>query len=101
MAIPVVDFAYFLDGNEVDKKEVSLQIDQAFRDVGFVYLKNHSVPLPKVEECFQWVCFIRDRSLQSRSFTYIRVRNSLTSQRKRKCSLLILPEVRTIAGTPG
>jgi isopenicillin N synthase-like dioxygenase len=57
MAIPIVDFGKFQSENYGDKREVALQIDEAFRNVGFVYLKNHSVPLSIVEECFRWVNF--------------------------------------------
>jgi isopenicillin N synthase-like dioxygenase len=53
--IPVVDFGKFLHGTEQDKKEVAGQIDDAFQNVGFVYLKNHGVEKKLVQECFEWV----------------------------------------------
>jgi isopenicillin N synthase-like dioxygenase len=54
-SIPVVDFGAFLNGSEEDKKLVARQLDDAFRDVGFVYLRNHGVRKEVVEECFEWV----------------------------------------------
>jgi isopenicillin N synthase-like dioxygenase len=54
MTIPIVDLGKFLNGTEAEKKEIAHQIDEAFRNIGFVYLKNHSVPANTVDECFQW-----------------------------------------------
>jgi isopenicillin N synthase-like dioxygenase len=53
--IPVVDFAKAVRGTREEKEKVARQIDDAFRHVGFVYLKNHGVPLEMVDECFDWV----------------------------------------------
>lgn len=53
--MPLVDFGPFLHGSDDDKKAVAAQIDDAFRNVGFVYLANHGVPGERVDECFKWV----------------------------------------------
>jgi isopenicillin N synthase-like dioxygenase len=53
--IPIVDFAKTTTGTEEEKEHVAKQIDDAFRTAGFVYLKNHGVPLDKVRGCFEWV----------------------------------------------
>lgn len=53
--IPVVDFGKFLNGNDLEKKETASQIDHAFQEVGFVYLKNHGVAKEMIEKCFEWV----------------------------------------------
>lgn len=53
--IPVIDFAKAITGTRGEKEAVAKAIDHAFQDVGFVHLKNHSVPLELVEECFEWV----------------------------------------------
>jgi hypothetical protein len=53
--IPVVDFAKATNGTREEKERVAKSIDDAFRNVGFVYLKNHGVPLEMVDECFGWV----------------------------------------------
>jgi isopenicillin N synthase-like dioxygenase len=56
--IPIVDFGAFLSGSEEAKEQIAKQLDDAFRDVGFVYLKNHGVSREVVEECFEWVGYI-------------------------------------------
>ena len=59
--IPVVDFAAWCDGDgseEEERKRVAREIDDAFRDVGFVYLKNHGVSGEMVRGCFEWVRII-------------------------------------------
>lgn len=54
--VPIVDFgAYSSEHSNSDKTRIAGQIDEAFRDVGFVYLKNHGVQKEKVEQCFKWV----------------------------------------------
>ncbi|KAH7094866.1 hypothetical protein FB567DRAFT_565922 [Paraphoma chrysanthemicola] len=53
-SIPIVDFAKATTGTEEEKEHVAKQIDDAFQNVGFVYLKNHGVSLDLVEECFSW-----------------------------------------------
>jgi isopenicillin N synthase-like dioxygenase len=53
--IPVVDFTKATNGTREEKEYVARQIDDAFRTVGFVYLKNHGVPLDMIQECFTWV----------------------------------------------
>lgn len=52
--IPIVDFGAFLNGETKEQERVAHQIDEAFRNVGFVYLKNHGIPKEKVQECFSW-----------------------------------------------
>ncbi|KAF2657824.1 thymine dioxygenase [Lophiostoma macrostomum CBS 122681] len=52
--IPIVDFGAFLHGNEEERADVARQIDDAFRNTGFVYLKNHGVEKEVVDKCFEW-----------------------------------------------
>ena len=52
--IPIVDFGLFLKGGKGEKEQVAGRIDDAFRNVGFVYLRNHGVAKDLVEECFAW-----------------------------------------------
>ncbi|KAF3483550.1 oxidoreductase, 2OG-Fe(II) oxygenase family [Arthroderma uncinatum] len=52
--IPVVDFAPFREGSPADAKATGQVIFEAFRDVGFVYLKNHGVPQGVVDDAFSW-----------------------------------------------
>lgn len=53
--IPVIDFAPFRDGSPEDAEATAKKIFEAFRDVGFAYLKNHGVPQEVVDEAFSWV----------------------------------------------
>ncbi|MGF1516134.1 MAG: isopenicillin N synthase family dioxygenase [Elainellaceae cyanobacterium] len=41
--IPIVDFAGFQTGSESEKHAIAQQVQQACRDVGFLYLKHHGV----------------------------------------------------------
>ena len=58
ISIPLVDYEKSLHGSEAEQKEVAAQIDEAFRNVGFVYLINHGIPQEKVDKCFEWVLFL-------------------------------------------
>jgi isopenicillin N synthase-like dioxygenase len=53
--IPVVDFAKTMNGTREERENIAQSLDDAFRNVGFVYLKNHGVPPEMVNECFDWV----------------------------------------------
>ena len=53
--ISTVDFAPFLNGSELDKKEVSNQILDSFKSTGFVHLINHGLSLDKVKGMFDMV----------------------------------------------
>jgi isopenicillin N synthase-like dioxygenase len=53
--IPVVDFAKAMNGTREERENIAQSLDDAFRNVGFVYLKNHGVPPEMVNECFDWV----------------------------------------------
>ncbi len=54
-SIPIVNFGKFLDGGEEEKKQAAQEIDDAFRNAGFVYLKGHGVNKDLIKECFEWV----------------------------------------------
>lgn len=55
--VPLVDFTTFRSGTPNQAKTISKQLYEAFRDVGFVYLKNHGVPQDVVDEAFSWVSY--------------------------------------------
>ncbi|KAF2096364.1 Clavaminate synthase-like protein [Rhizodiscina lignyota] len=52
--IPVIDFDRFLHGSSEEKKATAKQVDDAFHNVGFVYIKNHGIPQEQVDKCFDW-----------------------------------------------
>lgn len=54
-SIPVVDFAPLLGGRPDDAAVVGRAVYEAFRDIGFVYLKNHGFPQDTIDEAFEWV----------------------------------------------
>ncbi|KAL4805121.1 hypothetical protein BDV18DRAFT_152968 [Aspergillus unguis] len=55
-SIPIIDLAPALSGNPNDTTAVANEIYQAFKHVGFAYIKNHSVAENLVNEAFEWAC---------------------------------------------
>ncbi|KAL7922744.1 hypothetical protein ACQKWADRAFT_326664 [Trichoderma austrokoningii] len=53
-SIPVVDFALARTGSEEDRQRVARELYDAFKNVGFAYVKNHGVPQEAVDEAFAW-----------------------------------------------
>ena len=43
-SIPAVDLSKFANGNEAQRKEFIAELGKAWKDVGFVTVKNHGVP---------------------------------------------------------
>lgn len=56
LSIPVVDFGPFSSGRREDATAVGKALYEAFRDYGFAYVSNHTVPQDIVDEAFAWVC---------------------------------------------
>ncbi|ODM22704.1 hypothetical protein SI65_00293 [Aspergillus cristatus] len=55
MNIPVVDFSPWKDPQDrIGRLRVAQEIVDAFKNVGFVYLVNHSLPEPVLDEAFDW-----------------------------------------------
>jgi len=55
MSIPVVDLSDFLS-TEADRKNAFIQqLSQAYEDVGFVAVKNHSIPGKLITELYEYV----------------------------------------------
>ena len=57
-SIPVIDFAPLLkeDCHDESFTKAGKEIYEAFKNYGFAYIKNHSVPQEVVDEAFRWVC---------------------------------------------
>ncbi|KAL7786235.1 hypothetical protein V8C37DRAFT_392640 [Trichoderma ceciliae] len=53
-SIPVVDLALARTGSEEDVRKVAKELYEAFKNVGFAYVKNHGVPEDVVDEAFLW-----------------------------------------------
>ncbi|KAH7162504.1 hypothetical protein B0J13DRAFT_517764 [Dactylonectria estremocensis] len=52
LVIPLIDFARFLSGTPAERKETADAILHGFQTAGFIYLKNHSVPLDDLKHAF-------------------------------------------------
>lgn len=57
-SIPVIDLAPARSGSDEDVQSVAKSLYEAFKNVGFAYVKNHGVPENVVNEAFNWVCRI-------------------------------------------
>src|SRR5688572_15028185 len=53
--VPVVDFKPFWNGSE-QRNEVGKAVVKAFKEVGFMYIKNHQIPQDKIDYAFKQVC---------------------------------------------
>ena len=48
--IPVIDFGPFLQGEESDRDRVAQEIYQACSTIGFMYLRNHGIPVELLQQ---------------------------------------------------
>lgn len=55
MAIPSVDLAEFLHGDETTKAAFVQQLGKAYEEVGFVAVKNHGVPDELIADLYKYV----------------------------------------------
>ena len=55
MGIPVVDLADFLSGDLVKKKAFVQRLGKAYEEVGFVAVKNHSIPDSLIRDLYAYV----------------------------------------------
>jgi isopenicillin N synthase-like dioxygenase len=71
--IPLIDFGCFLNGNEEDRKRVSLEIGDACRNVGFFYLSNHGVSSSLIERLYEQAERFFSQSIEEKMKLYSRV----------------------------
>jgi len=55
LAIPIIDLEPMRSGKSEDVHTTGQQVYEAFRDVGFAYIKNHGLPQDLLDEAFEWV----------------------------------------------
>jgi isopenicillin N synthase-like dioxygenase len=56
LPIPVIDLEPIRSGSPEEARETGRKVYEAFRDVGFAYIKNHGLPQELLDEAFSWVC---------------------------------------------
>ncbi|KAK6222823.1 hypothetical protein LQW54_000632 [Pestalotiopsis sp. IQ-011] len=52
--IPIVDLAAFPGDDPASRARIAAELTSACRRVGFVYVRNHGIPAPLLEEAFSW-----------------------------------------------
>lgn len=51
--VPKVDLQQYIHGNESEKKAFIAQLGNAFRDIGFVIVQNHGIPMDLVDSFYK------------------------------------------------
>ncbi|OAP59627.1 hypothetical protein AYL99_06925 [Fonsecaea erecta] len=54
LAIPIIDLEPIRSGTPEEARETGKLVYQAFRDVGFAYIKNHGLPQDLLDQAFEW-----------------------------------------------
>ena len=55
LTIPIIDLEPMRSGDSDEAHETGKKLYEAFRSVGFAYIKNHGIPQDVVDEAFVWV----------------------------------------------
>ncbi len=55
LAIPIIDLEPMRSGTSKEAHETGKKVFEAFRDVGFAYIKNHGLPQDLLDQAFEWV----------------------------------------------
>ncbi|KAL4794038.1 hypothetical protein BDV19DRAFT_204511 [Aspergillus venezuelensis] len=53
-SIPIIDLEPARTGGQEELNKVAQEVYQAFKHVGFAYIKNHGIPQDLVDEAFNW-----------------------------------------------
>lgn len=105
-SIPVIDLAPARTGSDEQARKVAQELYEAFKNVGFAYVKNHAVPEDVVSEAFRWVCLSRRPHITpidyKRRIHLIssRAAHSSAFRRKTKIKPPTPPKAGTTAATP-
>lgn len=55
LAIPIIDLEPLRSGTPGEASKTGKKVYEAFRDVGFAYIKNHGLPQELLDQAFEWV----------------------------------------------
>jgi hypothetical protein len=55
LAIPIIDLEPFRSGTSEQALNTGKEVYEAFRNVGFAYIKNHGLPQELLDQAFEWV----------------------------------------------
>ncbi|KAH6998624.1 hypothetical protein BKA56DRAFT_608162 [Ilyonectria sp. MPI-CAGE-AT-0026] len=66
LLIPLIDFSRFLTGTPAERTETAKAILHGFQTAGFIYLKNHSVPLDDLKHAFSTSARFFDQPLDDK-----------------------------------
>lgn len=58
LAIPIIDLEPVRSGTPKEARETGQKVYEAFRDVGFAYIKNHGLPQELLDRAFEWVTLL-------------------------------------------
>jgi isopenicillin N synthase-like dioxygenase len=54
-SLPIIDLAPFHGGSAEAVAGTGRQVFDAFKNIGFAYIKNHGLPQELIDEAFDWV----------------------------------------------
>ena len=55
LAIPIIDLEPIRSGTPQEAQETGKKVYEAFKGVGFAYIKNHGLPQELLDQAFVWV----------------------------------------------
>lgn len=56
LSIPMIDLEPARTGTPEEAAQVAKEVYEAFKHIGFAYIKSHGVPQELIDEAFSWVC---------------------------------------------
>lgn len=55
LAIPIINLEPLRTGTSDEALDTGKKVYEAFRDVGFAYIRNHGLPQDLLDQAFEWV----------------------------------------------
>lgn len=69
--IPLIDFGRFLNGNKEERLNVSKEIGDACRKIGFFYISNHGIPSSTIADVYEQAKRFFSQSIEEKQKLYI------------------------------